>query len=120
VTAPAVRPRGPSRLAAGSRRGSCRNLSWSRQVPLCSSLVSVYSPRVQLPVLPAERADHRHHGDRGANVGFLTYPIFAYYFWPYPAQLNLAYDAAFLLLVFVLLIIIAGRLVVAYSGRHSK
>jgi phosphate transport system permease protein len=55
-----------------------------------------------------------------SNVGFLTYPIFAYYFSPYQAQVNLAYDAALLLLVFVLLIIIAGRVVVAVSRRNSE
>jgi phosphate transport system permease protein len=55
-----------------------------------------------------------------ANVGFLTYPIFAYYFSPYQAQVNLAYDSALLLLIFVLLIIIAGRVVVAFSRRHSE
>ncbi len=55
-----------------------------------------------------------------SSVGFLTYPIFAYYFSPYPAQVNLAYDAALLLLVFVVLIIIAGRVVVAFSRRHAE
>lgn len=55
-----------------------------------------------------------------ANVGFLTYPVFAYYFSPYPAQVTLAYDAALLLLVFVLLIIILGRVVVAFSRRHTE
>jgi phosphate transport system permease protein len=55
-----------------------------------------------------------------ATVPFLTYPVFAFYFSPYPAQVNLAYDAALLLLIFVLLVIIAGRLVVAYSRRHAE
>jgi phosphate transport system permease protein len=55
-----------------------------------------------------------------ANVGFLTYPVFAYYFSPYPAQVTLAYDAALLLLVFVLLIIILGRVVVAFSRRNTE
>jgi phosphate transport system permease protein len=55
-----------------------------------------------------------------ANVGFLTYPVFAYYFSPYPAQVTLAYDAALLLLIFVLLIIIAGRVVVAFSRRNTE
>jgi len=55
-----------------------------------------------------------------ANVGFLTYPVFAYYFSPYPAQVALAYDAALLLLVFVLLIIILGRVVVAFSRRNTE
>jgi phosphate transport system permease protein len=55
-----------------------------------------------------------------ANVGFLTYPVFAFYFSPYPAQVTLAYDAALLLLVFVLLIIILGRVVVAFSRRNTE
>jgi len=55
-----------------------------------------------------------------ANVGFLTYPVFAYYFSPYPAQVTLAYDAALLLLAFVLLIIILGRIVVAFSRRNTE
>jgi phosphate transport system permease protein len=55
-----------------------------------------------------------------ANVGFLTYPIFYFFFSPYQAQVNLAYDAALLLLVFVLLIIIAGRVVVAVSRRNAE
>src|SRR5215469_9161507 len=55
-----------------------------------------------------------------SNVAFLTYPIFAFFFSPYPAQVNLAYDAALLLLIFVLLIIIAGRIVVAVSRRHAE
>lgn len=55
-----------------------------------------------------------------SNVAFLTYPIFAYFFSPYQAQVNLAYDAALLLLIFVLLIIIAGRIVVALSRRNTE
>jgi len=55
-----------------------------------------------------------------ANIGFLTYPVFAFYFSPYPAQVTLAYDAALLLLVFVLLIIILGRVVVAFSRRNTE
>jgi phosphate transport system permease protein len=51
---------------------------------------------------------------------FLTYPVFAFYFSPYQAQVNLAYDAALLLLIFVLLVIIAGRVVVAYSRRNAE
>lgn len=55
-----------------------------------------------------------------SNVAFLTYPVFAYFFSPYPAQVNLAYDAALMLLVFVLLIIIAGRIVVMLSRRNTE
>lgn len=55
-------------------------------------------------------------------VGYLTYVV--YYFAPInqpDAHANaLAYDSAFLLLIFVLLLIIAGRIVVARSQRHAE
>ena len=53
-------------------------------------------------------------------VGFLTYPVFNFYNSPYPAQVNLSYDAALILLVFVLLIILAGRVIIAISRRNAE
>ncbi len=41
-------------------------------------------------------------------VGYLTYPIFNFYQSPTQSSVDLSYDSAFLLLIFVLLIIIAG------------
>jgi phosphate transport system permease protein len=55
-------------------------------------------------------------------VGYLTYVV--YYFAPInqpDAHANaLAYSSAFLLLIFVLLLIIAGRIVIAVSQRHAE
>src|SRR5579875_330422 len=51
-------------------------------------------------------------------VAFLTYPIFSFY--QYSKQsVVLSYDAGFLLLLFVLLIIIAGRVIIAVSRRNT-
>jgi phosphate transport system permease protein len=52
-------------------------------------------------------------------VGFLTYPIWSFYQYS-PAAQQLSYDAAFLLFVFVLLIILAGRVVIAVSRRNAE
>jgi phosphate transport system permease protein len=55
-------------------------------------------------------------------VGYLTYVV--YYFAPInqpDAHANdLSYDAAFLLLAFVLLLIILGQMVIAISRRHAE
>jgi phosphate transport system permease protein len=53
-------------------------------------------------------------------VGFLTYPVFNFYNSPYTAQQYLSYDAALILLVFVLLIILAGRVIIAISRRNAE
>lgn len=52
-------------------------------------------------------------------VAYLTYPIFSFYQYGKESQ-DLSYDAAFLLLLFVLLIIILGRVVIAFSRRHAE
>ena len=53
-------------------------------------------------------------------VGYLTYPIWTFYNLPSKAARNLSYDAAFLLIVFVLLLIILGRLITWLARRHSE
>jgi phosphate transport system permease protein len=53
-------------------------------------------------------------------VAYLTYPIWNFYQEPQQSAVNLSYDAALLLFVFVLLLILAGRVVVALSGRHAE
>jgi phosphate transport system permease protein len=53
-------------------------------------------------------------------VAYLTYPIFTFYQSTTSASVQLSYDAAFLLLVFVLILIIAGRVVIAVSRRHAE
>jgi phosphate transport system permease protein len=53
-------------------------------------------------------------------VGFLTYAIFNFWDLGTKTSLDLSYDAALILLVFVLLLILIGRAIVAYSRRHSE
>jgi phosphate transport system permease protein len=53
-------------------------------------------------------------------VGYLTYPIWTFYNLPSKTARDLSYDAAFLLIVFVLLLIILGRLISWFSRRHSE
>ena len=53
-------------------------------------------------------------------IAFLTYPVWTFYASPYQAQQHLAYDAALLLFVLVLIIIVLGRVVVAISRRYSE
>lgn len=55
-------------------------------------------------------------------VAFLTYPVWAFSPMNQPVQSGniLSYDAALLLLVFVLLLIIVGRLVSRYARRHAE
>jgi phosphate transport system permease protein len=60
------------------------------------------------------------HQLTNSPVAFLTYPVWTYYFSPYPAQQYLAYDAALLLFVLVLIVIVLGRVVVAISRRHAE
>jgi phosphate transport system permease protein len=53
-------------------------------------------------------------------VGYLTYPIWTFYNLPSKTARDLSYDAAFLLIVFVLLLIMVGRLITWLSRRHSE
>ncbi|HXJ26307.1 MAG TPA: ABC transporter permease subunit, partial [Streptosporangiaceae bacterium] len=54
------------------------------------------------------------------QIGFLTYPVFAFFDSPTPDLQILSYDAALLLIVFVLLLIIIGRVIVAISRRNAE
>ncbi|HEY1621133.1 MAG TPA: ABC transporter permease subunit [Streptosporangiaceae bacterium] len=54
-----------------------------------------------------------------APIAFLTYPIFSFYQYGKASQ-DLSYDAALILLVFVLLIIFLGRVIIAMSRRNSE
>jgi phosphate transport system permease protein len=56
----------------------------------------------------------------GQPVAFLTYPVFSFYNLPVEGAKILAYDAGLLLLVFVLLVIIVGRVIVAWSRRYAE
>jgi phosphate transport system permease protein len=53
-------------------------------------------------------------------VGYLTYPIWTFYNQPSKSALDLSYDAAFLLIVFVLMLIILGRVVTWYARRQAE
>jgi phosphate transport system permease protein len=55
-----------------------------------------------------------------SQVGYLTYPIWTFYNLPSKTAQDLSYNAAFLLIVFLLLLIIAGRLVAWRAGRNAK
>ena len=56
----------------------------------------------------------------GQPVAFLTYPVFAFYNLPDEGAKILSYDAGLLLLIFVLLVIIVGRVIVTWSRRHAE
>jgi phosphate transport system permease protein len=53
-------------------------------------------------------------------VAYLTYPIWTFYNLPSSSAKDLSYDAAFLLIVFLLLLNIFGRLISRFAGRHSE
>jgi phosphate transport system permease protein len=54
------------------------------------------------------------------SIGFLTYPIWSFFDSPVHALQILSYDAALLLFVFVLVIIVAGRVVIAFARRNAE
>jgi phosphate transport system permease protein len=53
-------------------------------------------------------------------VGYLTYPIWTFYNLPSKTAQDLSYDAAFLLIVLLLLAVMLGRLVTWFARRHSE
>jgi phosphate transport system permease protein len=53
-------------------------------------------------------------------IGYLTFPIFSFYQGTNPQSVDLSYDSAFLLLIFVLLIIIAGRVIIWRARQNSE
>jgi phosphate transport system permease protein len=53
-------------------------------------------------------------------VGYLTYPIWTFYDLSSQTAHDLPYDAAFLLIISVLLLIAFGRLVTRLSRRHCE
>ncbi|MBS4727660.1 phosphate ABC transporter permease PstA [Mycobacterium sp. SM1] len=56
----------------------------------------------------------------GSPVGYLTYPIWTFYNMPWKSALDLSYDAALLLILFVLVLIIIGRVVSWYARRQTE
>ncbi len=53
-------------------------------------------------------------------IGYLTYPIWTFYNLPSKTAQDLSYDAAFLLIVFLLLLILLGRLITWLSRRNAE
>ncbi|AKN17971.1 phosphate ABC transporter permease [Mycobacterium haemophilum DSM 44634] len=53
-------------------------------------------------------------------IGYLTYPIWTFYNLPSKSAQDLSYNAAFLLIVFLLLLIVFGRLITWFARRHSE
>lgn len=55
-----------------------------------------------------------------SQVGYLTYPIWTFYNLPSKPAQDLSYDAALLLIVFLLLLIVTGRLIAWRAERNTK
>ena len=55
-----------------------------------------------------------------APAALLTYPVWTHHASPHQAQQYLAHDAALLLFVLVLIVIIRGRVVVAIARRQAE
>ncbi|OBH90533.1 phosphate ABC transporter permease PstA [Mycobacterium sp. E2733] len=55
-----------------------------------------------------------------SQVGYLTYPIWTFYNLPSKTAQDLSYDAALLLIVFLLLLIVTGRLIAWRAERNTK
>ncbi|HET9058717.1 MAG TPA: phosphate ABC transporter permease PstA [Acidimicrobiales bacterium] len=55
-----------------------------------------------------------------APVGYLTYAVWTFFNYPNKAFQVLSYDAALILVVLVLVLIVAARLVVSLTQRHSE
>jgi phosphate transport system permease protein len=54
------------------------------------------------------------------GFAYLTYPVFTYYNLPNASSHWLAYDAALLLVVIVLALLILSRIIVSRTQRHSE
>ena len=55
-----------------------------------------------------------------APVAYLTYPIWTFYNLPSKSAQDLSYDAAFLLIGLLLLLIALGRLITSFAERHTE
>jgi len=54
------------------------------------------------------------------QIGYLTYPIWEFWNYPLASARTLSYDAALVLMVLVLLLLVAARFVVARTQRHAE
>jgi ABC-type phosphate transport system permease subunit len=73
-----------------------------------------------IPYLAKATETSLNHQLTNSPAAFLTYPVWTQHASPSKAQQYLAYDAALLLFVLVLIVIILGRMVVAISRRHAE
>ncbi len=55
-----------------------------------------------------------------APIGYLTYTVWTFYNSPFKGQQDLSYDAAVILVVLVLVLIIASRLIVSLTQRNTE
>jgi len=53
-------------------------------------------------------------------IGYLTYPVWTFYNYPSDQAHYLAYDAALILIVLVMALLIVSRVIVARTQRHSE
>jgi len=55
-----------------------------------------------------------------APIGYLTYTVWTFYNSPFKGQQDLSYDAALILVVIVLVLIVASRLIVSLTQRNTE
>jgi phosphate transport system permease protein len=55
-----------------------------------------------------------------APIGYLTYAVWTFYNSPFKGQQDLSYDAALILVVLVLVLIVASRLIVSLTQRNTE
>jgi phosphate transport system permease protein len=55
-----------------------------------------------------------------APIGYLTYTVWTFYNSPFKGEQDLSYDAALILVVLVLVLIIASRLIVSLTQRNTE
>ena len=60
------------------------------------------------------------HSLTHAQFPYLTYPVFAFFQLPNKEANDLAFDAALILLVIVLMLLVASRIIVARTQRFSE
>ncbi|HVX22824.1 MAG TPA: PstA family ABC transporter permease [Acidimicrobiales bacterium] len=56
----------------------------------------------------------------GHGFTYLTYPVFTFFDYPNKEANYLAYDAALILMVIVLILLVASRIIVARTQRHAE
>ncbi len=54
------------------------------------------------------------------GFAYLTYPVYSFYNYPSQQAHYLSYDAAFLLMILILILLVASRILVARTQRHTE